>query len=358
VEVKIMEIVIEQCRSPYEQTIQTAFSWVLIFLQKYKVMHIQMKNRKHTGHRGHGNHTKTQSFFKVVLTPSQQNSKESISSVSEFHDGGESLMSTVESTERRIPVHLFPKTLDIIIPCFNHINPDIKKLANGCNNELITILEFFGDSHNTNIKLFEEVLKNYFSSEEKESTLELVLQWVGQLFKKFHDEMFIKVDTFMQSFITILSHSNDQLFNNALDLICEIAKFKDEYIEITILTVLDRLKMSKKLLDNRGMTILKKLCTALNVDRVYSTLADVLLRMDDSIFVGKMINILSVFLLTNKETESLRNCLKGIKKSNNEHEKQFFEKIFRTWSYNPISCITICMIAEYFELSYFLIVKL
>jgi hypothetical protein len=353
-----MEITIEQCKSAHEVTIRAAFTWVLVFLQKYKFFLIQNRTRRHTpykhGHHG-TQHTKTASFFKV-LSPTIQTSKDSlsVSGVSDYHDERPSVFA-VEHHERKIPVHLFPKALDIVIPCFNHADPDIKKLANDCNNELLTILEFFSELHNSNIKLFEDILKNYFN-DEKESTLELVLVWVNRLFRKFHDEMFTKVDSFMESFITILCHPNDSLFNNMLDLICEIARFKDEYIEITIMKILGRLRANQRLLDNRGMIILKKLCTTLNVDRLYSTLADVLLKIEDTVFIGKMINILSVFMLKNKETEALRACLKNFKK--NSDEKAFFDKLFKTWVYNPISCIIICLIAEYFELSYFLIVKL
>jgi hypothetical protein len=352
VETRIMEIVIDQCKSNHEQTIHTAFTWVLIFLQKYKFFLIQNRNRRMTPYKG--SHHKTPSIFK--LSPAIQSSKDSvsISSVSDYPEERPSVF-IVDSNERKIPVHLFPKTLDIIIPCFNHTNQEIKKLAFECNNELITILEFFSDSNNTNIKLFEEVLKNYFN-DEKESTLELVLLWVNKLFKKFHDEMFSKVEYFMENFISIFCHQNDHLFNNALDLVCEIARFKDEYIEITIMKILDKLKANKRLLDNRGMIILKKLCTTLNVDRLYSTLAHVLPKINDKTFIAKMINILSIFMLTNKETESLRACLKHSKKTT--EEKLFFDKLFKTWCYNPISCIIICLIAENFELSYSLIVKL
>jgi vacuole morphology and inheritance protein 14 len=347
-----MEIVIEQCRSSHEQTIRTAFTWVLVFLQKYKFFFIQNRNRRQTPYKHNPTHTKTVSFFKV-LSPTFQTSKDSlsISGVSDYHDERPSLLNVEE--QRKIPVHLFPKALDVVIPCFNHPDPDIKKLANDCNNELITILEFFSDIHNSNIKLFEEILKNYFN-DEKESTMELVLVWVSKLFRKFHDEMFTKVESFMECFIALLCHNNDHLFNNTLDLICEIARYKDEYIEITIMKILDKLRANKRLLDVRGMIILKKLCTTLNVDRLYSTLADVLLKIEDQYLIGKMINILSVFMLKNKETESLRTCLKKFK---NSEERTFFDKLFKTWVYNPISCIIICLIAEYFELSYFLIVK-
>jgi len=72
-----------------------------------------------------------------------------------------------------------------------------------------------------------------------------------------------------------------------------------------------------------------------------------------------MINILDIFLLTYNETEPLRVILKNLKKKKgNSEEKIFFEKIFTTWSFNPVSTLVLCIISEYFELSYHLILKL
>ena len=72
-----------------------------------------------------------------------------------------------------------------------------------------------------------------------------------------------------------------------------------------------------------------------------------------------MINILDIFLLTYNETEPVRVILKNLrKKKSNKEEKAFFEKIFTTWSFNPVSTLVLCIISEYFELSYHLILKL
>jgi hypothetical protein len=71
-----------------------------------------------------------------------------------------------------------------------------------------------------------------------------------------------------------------------------------------------------------------------------------------------MINILDLFLITGKETEGLRNLLKNVKKNNKDAEKMFFEKLFKTWSLNPVSCLILCLLSEYYELSNFLLIKL
>ncbi len=268
VEVKILEILIEKCDSENESIKQTAFEWIFIFLQKYKYFLIQNKKAKSSGYKMN----KTLSSYRITQKDSM-----SISSVtSDVHD---ELLFINESTERKIPVHLFPKILNLIIKSYNYNkNADynqIKKVANDCNNELITILEFFPDSTNTHIKLFEDILIHYFR-DEKETTLDLAIIWTNKLFKKFHNEIFTNLEHFMESFVTIILHNNDNIFNATLDMLCEFAKYKEEYLEIIFKKLLEKLCYNKKLLDTRGTTILKKLCNLIGVERVYTTFAEVM----------------------------------------------------------------------------------
>ncbi len=58
-----------------------------------------------------------------------------------------------------------------------------------------------------NIKLFEEVLKNNFSSTQV-NTLEIVLNWINILFKKFNEEMFNDFENFIEKFANILTNNN------------------------------------------------------------------------------------------------------------------------------------------------------
>jgi vacuole morphology and inheritance protein 14 len=101
------------------------------------------------------------------------------------------------------------------------------------------------------------------------------------------------------------------------------------------------------------------LCSVLPVTRVYTNFADVLIKMKDFEFISNMINILDIFLLTHKETEGLRVMLRQLRKKTDKKEEIefFFEKIYTTWSFNPISTLILCFVSEFFELSYHLILK-
>jgi vacuole morphology and inheritance protein 14 len=144
-----------------------------------------------------------------------------------------------------------------------------------------------------------------------------------------------------------------------LDILCEISRYKEEYTELILCKLLDKLSLNKNLLNYKGLIILKKLCSVLPVTRVFLKFADVIIRMKDFEFIANMLNILDIFLITYKETEPLRNTLRQYKKKKKDPlVKEFFEKLFKAWCYNPISTLSFCIISEYFSLSYHLILKL
>ena len=129
--------------------------------------------------------------------------------------------------------------------------------------------------------------------------------------------MFTKLDTFIDKICSVLMNPNDYLFNMILDLICEIARYKDDNvgIDIIITKIFDKLSENTMSLHDKGLSILKKFCLFLNVERVYSTFADVLLRLKRTEIVEKMINILGVFLVTSKVRDICK--LKLYRKQNN-----------------------------------------
>jgi len=93
-----------------------------------------------------------------------------------------------------------------------------------------------------------------------------------------------------------------------INIFCEIAKDKEQFIEIILRGILEKLYSNKKFLNDKGLVILKKLCLYLPVIRIYTAIAKILLEIKDLEFVGSMINILDIFLLTYKVSKiSLHN---------------------------------------------------
>lgn len=180
------------------------------------------------------------------------------------------------------------------------------------------------------------------------------------IFNKFCEETFINdFNKFIQNFAFIATYKDQQIFEIGIKTLCNIEKCRKGSINNIILNVLAQLKEK----DNNNFSMKRAndfviiLCLELNVRHVYETFAIVLAKMNKSNFICKIINILNKHLLTSNDTKELRNLLKNTKNTTKEEDKQFFEKLFKIWCINPVSCLILCLIAEDFELSFHLLNK-
>jgi len=185
-----------------------------------------------------------------------------------------------DTGERKIPFHLFPKILEILMDSFNSkdLNFELNKLSDDCNETLHSIIEFYNDPNKNNIKLFEHILKKYFKV-KKDLILKKVLVWISKLFKKFDEDMFIEINSFIDSFTDLLTREDDDVFCSVLDILCEISKYKDEYIEIIIRQILKKLALNLFLLQNRATKIIKNFCKIIDISRVFLSFAEELKNM-------------------------------------------------------------------------------
>ena len=354
VQVKILEILIEKCQLKHSEIKLTSFKWILMFLKKY----IQISKFK---------------FKTPIRKTSNPKLTTMLSGISENNENDKSddlslasFPSSVE-IERKYPFNLFGQILDIILKSSNisskekdkkekKILEEIEKIANESNNTLLNIVEYYNEN-NGNLTLFEEILIKYFEIEEP-IILKIVFKWIERLYNKFHENAFVSFDDFMEKFTFILANKNDEIFKEAIKIICDIIKDKEKNLKIIISKIINTFQKKIDLIDKRGTDIFTILCTTLRVDIIFTTFASVLLEMKDNEYISRIINRLNIFLIKSDITEDLRNVCKKVKNSNDRKDKIFFEKIFTTWCINPVSVLTLCLIAENFELSYNLLIKM
>ena len=361
VEVNILEILIKKCTNTDQKTQSTALKWILLFLKKYSFLFIQSsktKNQNKTTMIKNSTSTKTLNLGSGA-TPAMLTPKESLFEIDtpKIEELSLNNANSFVDFERKYPFPLFSKILEIVILSSKISNDEIKKFAKEINESLLIIMKYLGE-FNSNIKLFEEVLTKNFT-EKDETILNLIFEWVNKLFNKFHEDSFSNFNVFVSKFTQIICHESEAIFEKVMQTLCIIAKYKEEYADIVINNLIEQLSKEDNLLAKRGDVIVNKLCGALKVEKVYSTFANVLLNLNEYTFVCKILNKLELFLLKEKEADELRCILRKVKGSgNNAKEKAFFEKLFRTWCISPVSILYLCLIAEYFELSYFLLLKL
>jgi vacuole morphology and inheritance protein 14 len=102
----------------------------------------------------------------------------------------------------------------------------------------------------------------------------------------------------------------------------------------------------------KGSIIIKQLCILLKPDEIYITLSEILLNEADLEFTQEMVNILNTILLTSNELFELRNNLKEFKC---EKSHKLFTFLYKTWSFNPIATISLCLLSQNYHHAYDLI---
>ena len=351
VEVKILEILIEKCQLKHSEIKLISFKWILMFLKKY----IQISKVKFKAPVKRNSNPKLTKMFSGTSDNNENDKFDDLSLIS---------FPSMEN-ERKYPFYLFGQILDIILQSSNisskekdkkKILEEIEKIAKESNNTLLNIIEYYNEN-NENLTLFEEILIKYFEYEEP-IILKIVFKWIERLYNKFHENAFVSFDDFMEKFTFILANKNNEIFKEAINIICYIIKDNEKNINIIVSKIINTFQKKIDLIDKRGTDIFTILCSTLRVDTIFLTFATVLLEMKDNKYIGRIINRLNIFLIKSDITEDLRNVCKKVKNSNDRKDKIFFEKIFTTWCINPVSVLTLCLIAENFELSYNLLIKM
>ncbi len=249
---KILEIIIEQCKTTLEGARVTAFEWILMFLRKYHLIltsvynksfnmnpnyYIKVKDYNKTGKdrsiEGEFNNliniSAPEFVFKQNTNFNINNSTNKSKLDNEFLENYSSdnkmiftnksmlavnnILSIYNESNigEKLPFYLFPKILEVILINVNSPNEQVLSFAHSCNQVLTKMIDYFSESKSLNVKQFEEVLKKFFDA-KKEFTLDIVLVWLRKLFRKFHDEMFTKIELFIESFTNVLSEANENVY--------------------------------------------------------------------------------------------------------------------------------------------------
>ncbi|KAH3669170.1 hypothetical protein WICMUC_005009 [Wickerhamomyces mucosus] len=184
---------------------------------------------------------------------------------------------------------------------------------------------------------------------ENEITKVAALDWLKMLHKKSRKSLLEHGDIYT-TLLKALSDSSEEVIYGDLQLISEISDDSDEEnFTSFIVNLLELFKNDQKLLEKRGNFILRRLCLSLDPARVYQTLAKVLKKETNNVFVGIIIQILNNNLITAPELSNLRKRLRNLE---NKQDYEFFATLFKAWCHNAPATLALCLLAQSYELAY------
>lgn len=173
------------------------------------------------------------------------------------------------------------------------------------------------------------------------------LDWLLLIYRTAPDQIMEHSESMFLTLLKSFSDKDSRLIEKALELLsCLCSDSNDNYIKKFLQDLLTLFKRDSKLLKVRANFITRQICARLSPERIYKVISPLLDFNDDIIFVRMMIQILSTNLITASEVEPLR------KKLRNGDEGAFFRTLFKSWCYNPVSVISLCLVSENYEMAY------
>ncbi|KAF1606135.1 UNVERIFIED_CONTAM: hypothetical protein FQV16_0000886, partial [Eudyptes robustus] len=119
------------------------------------------------------------------------------------------------------------------------------------------------------------------------------------------------------------------------------------YLVKFCLSLLDLFKSDPKLMDERGIQIIRQLCLLLEPADVFKSLALLLIHKEEDVeFLSRLVAMLNRILLTANELFKLRVSLKSPQENN---VVNLFECLYRCWCYQPICLLSLCLLSQNYQ---------
>lgn len=229
-----------------------------------------------------------------------------------------------------------------------------KELANSLNESLISFVNNLSEENNSKLN-YSKIINTLFLKiySENEITRIASLNWLKFINKKNPNKLLENIDETFKNLLKLLKDLNENVINLNLNLISDILKnLNDENFKIFIYNLLELFKNDLNFLEKRGDFIIKKLCLNLNSVFFFKNLSIVLADENefDFNFKNLIIQILNKILITSSELITVRRLLKNT--SNNDDNLQLFKILFKSWSFNSPSLLSLCLLSENYELAY------
>lgn len=253
-------------------------------------------------------------------------------------------------------IPFYTKILSLLLKLLCDINPEVSSTARMVNDKLLILCDEYDELKQNSTPITYGPIVNtltlqFFGSEVEAKIA--CLDWLSLIYQKAPNEILAHDDTMFLTLLNSLSNKDSRLIKKALNLLQKLCSdSNDSYLKKFLEDFLNFLRRDSNLLKTRANYIMRKICASLSPERIFKVISLILNSYEDVVFVRMMIQILSTNLITSPEMVSLR------KKLRSGDDPLFFTLLFKTWCINPVSAISLGLIAENYELVYSVIQEL
>ncbi len=284
-----------------------------------------------------------------------------------------------------IPYDIFPNILQVILTRKNYSDKD--KNFENINNYFIEVIEksfkFKISDNIKEIKYYTDIIiKTLELSKNDIFNKKLILNWLKIIYnsyesinienKNINNEVFNDFNKFIKSFTKNLPDEEKEL-TEYIEFLIYIIHKNDNDLKLFLILFIEKCEEDKNennFLKKYGIKIIKIIVNNVDVMKFFEILSNHLITLKNFQFIFKFVNILNLFLLSENylDVNNNQNNISTIKefkkilisysKVEISEKENIYLKIFRLFSFNPISLLIFTIYTEFYELSFNIILNL
>eukprot|EP00301_Raphidiophrys_heterophryoidea_P021682 c6035_g1_i1.p1 GENE.c6035_g1_i1~~c6035_g1_i1.p1 ORF type:complete len:653 (+),score=210.75 c6035_g1_i1:40-1959(+) len=242
----------------------------------------------------------------------------------------------------------------VVLPSVSHQEEEIQESAEACNENLVMLIR--DTSNEFDLDAVINVVVESLSSSFVPSRM-AALSWINMLVKKVGSRMSRHLDLLFPALLKTLTDDSEDVVTAALEVLSRLSESQSQF-DRCLHQLMSLFSRDRQLLRRRGPLIVCKLCVHLGSDRIYTSLARNLAdpSMQDLHFKSLFVKHLNLILLTSNELEGLRDRLKHCRVD--QGGREFFLALYTSWCHNAIATLSLCLLAQAYDLAAELIVVL
>lgn len=242
------------------------------------------------------------------------------------------------------------KILSALLPCVSHSEKNIETAARKAHKSLAELVSHTKEKVNS--KSILEVLKVQFTHTRVPTRL-ASLRWILILHSRSESELIQFLKDIFVLLLNILGDPAEEVVKVDLQVL-SILSTNEEYFNQLILNLVKLFYDDRKLLDSRGILIIRQLCNSIPSEKVFRAFSKILEGYENAEFASTMIQTLNLILLTSIELKDTRTKLMKVDSSNYD----LFVCLYRSWCHNPAALLSLCFLSQMYKHASRLVLKL
>ncbi|KRX20446.1 Protein VAC14 -like protein, partial [Trichinella nelsoni] len=263
----------------------------------------------------------------------------------------------------------------VTLPCLAYAesDSDILQVSRRINTGLMTLVSSEKSDHSSSFELsaMVEVLLPSLNDGEVSSKI-AALKWIHYLYEAMSDKFFIYMEELFPCLLRLLSDPSDEVVALDVTVLSDLCTGKEGYNTTVekfglpagsvrqlkavspyfvhiMKSLLDEFRSDCSFLHDRGTFIIRQLCSVLNVEDVFHTLAVLLNVEQDLDYVSRVVQILNSIFLTAPELFTLRSKLKDMPVHDESNDRNLFSSLYLCWAHQPVALLALCLIARKYK---------